>query len=64
MLITDVYSIELDRTKPFDMKIHLKDKTGHILQSIPVKQNVANETLQLITERWWKSILKQKVKDE
>jgi len=56
MKITDVHSIELDRTLPFDMKIHLKDKTGYILQSVSVKQNVANETLQLITDKWWAAI--------
>ena len=58
--ITDVHSIELDRTKPFNQQIHLKDKTGYIMESIPVKQNVANETLQLITDKWWAAISKDK----
>ncbi len=56
MDITDIYSIELNREKPFDMRINLKDKFGTTLESISVKQNVANETLALITERWWQAI--------
>ena len=56
MNITDIYSIELERTKPFDMRINLKDKFGTTLESISVKQNVANETLALITEKWWQAI--------
>ena len=60
MDITDVHSVELNRTKPFDMRINLKDETGYILESIPVKQNVANETLQLVTDKWWQAIQRKK----
>lgn len=56
MLITDVYSIELDRTKPFDMKIHFKDNTGFILDSISVTQINADQVLQLVTNKWWAAI--------
>jgi hypothetical protein len=52
MKISDIHSVELDRTKPFNHVIRIKDKHGHSLQVVPVKENVENEQLKLITNAW------------
>jgi len=52
MNVSDIHSVELDMEKPFNHCIRIKDKTGYSLQVIPVKENVGNEQLRLITEAW------------
>ena len=52
MQISDIGSVELDRTVAFSHRILIKDKTGHILQSVPVKENVEWEQLMKITDAW------------
>lgn len=52
MQLTDVHSVLLDKTKPFDMVIQLKDETGHLLETIKVTQLNADHMLNLITKKW------------
>ena len=52
MEVNDIHSVELDMSKPFNHCIRIKDKSGHSLQVIPVKENAGNEQLRLITEAW------------
>jgi len=52
MQVEDIHSVELDMTTPFRHVIRIKDKTGHSLQVVPVKENAGNEQLALITNAW------------
>ena len=55
--ITDITSIMLDRTKPFDMRIKLM-VGDHVAESIPVTQTKANATFAMINKKWWEAIEK------
>ncbi len=57
--ISDITSIILDRSKPFDMRIRLMVGT-HVAESIPVKQTKANATFAIINRKWWEAIEKNK----
>ena len=52
MDVSDIHSVELDMTKPFNHCIRIKDKHGDSLEVIPVKENVASEQLALVTHAW------------
>ncbi len=60
MNIIDIHSIELDRTKPFNQVIKIKDKAGYVMETIPVKQTNANEVFATINKAWWEAIDKLK----
>ena len=55
--ITDITSIILDRSKPFDMRIKFM-VDDYIAESIPVTQMKANETFAMINKKWWEAIEK------
>ena len=52
MEISDIHSVELDMTVPFNHCIRIKDKFGHSIQVVQVKETAANEQLALITSAW------------
>ncbi len=60
MNIVDIHSIELNREKPFNQVINIKDKSGHIMEIVPVKQTNANEVFMTINKAWWEAIDKLK----
>jgi len=55
MQVSDIHSVELDMSVPFNHCIRIKDKNGDSLQVVPVKENAGNEQLALITEAWLSS---------
>ena len=52
MRISDVRSVESDRSRPFRHCINLKDCTGHILESIPINETAGWEKFVEITKAW------------
>jgi len=52
MEVSDIHSVELDMSVPFNHCIRIKNKHGESLQVVPVKENAGNEQLRLITESW------------
>jgi hypothetical protein len=52
MNIKDIKSIELDRSKPFNHVVRIKDITGHSIQVIPVKESNEWEQFQTIFKAW------------
>lgn len=53
--ITDITSIELDKSKPFDMRIYLK-VGEYIAESIKVTQTKADSTFAMINRKWWEAL--------
>ena len=56
--ITDITSIVLNRSKPFDMRIELM-VDNHVAESISVTQTKAWETYTMINDKWWKALEKE-----
>ena len=54
MNISEIASIELDRTVMFRHCIRIKDRTGHTIELIPVKENVEWEQFQEVVHAWTK----------
>ena len=52
MEISDIASIELDRTRPFKHKILIKDSTGYVLQEISVTETAGWEKLATVYKAW------------
>jgi len=52
MDISQIKSIELDRTVLFDHKVRIKDSLGYDIQVVPVKENVEWEQYMLICQKW------------
>ena len=53
--IDKITSIELDRSKPFNHVIKIK-QDNYIAETIPVSETQGNQVLQQITEAWLKAI--------
>ena len=47
--ISEIHSIELNRSKPFNHEILIKDKAGWVMERIPVNETAGFEKLQLIS---------------
>jgi len=52
MKISDIVSIELDRSKPFSHVIRIKDKAENTLQEIPVSEVAGYEKLMVVVNAW------------
>ena len=52
MDVTDIDSIELDKSRPFRWEVLLKDSTGHVLERIPVKEEEADAIFKVATQNW------------
>lgn len=52
MTISQIKSIELDRSKPFEHRVIFRSKTGHILEVIAVKETTAWEEFEIIYKAW------------
>jgi len=53
--LTDITSVELDRSKPFKHVIRLKNGDT-TLEVIPVTETQGDAMLQKITKAWWDAI--------
>ena len=53
--ISKITSIELDRSKPFNHKIYIK-QGDFIAEVIPVTETEGTAVLQKINDAWWKAI--------
>lgn len=56
MDITLIASMELDRTKPFDHKILVKDSTGYVMEEISVTQIAGLEKLMKLNKAWFEAL--------
>ncbi len=52
MEIRDIHSIELDRSKPFNHVIRIKDRNEDTLQEIPVSEVAGYEKLMVVVKAW------------
>lgn len=52
MNIRQIKSIELDRSKPFNHKVLIKDETGYVMQEIKVEESKGWEQFALIYKAW------------
>lgn len=52
MNISQIKSIELDRSKAFNHKVLIKDSTGYIMQEIKVEESKGWEQFSLIYKAW------------
>ncbi len=52
MKISQVASIELDRTTPFRHEVLFKDVHGYVLDRVPVEESKGWEQFSLIYQKW------------
>jgi len=52
MNISDIHSIELDRSKPFNHMILFKDSNDKIIDKIKVKESAGFEQFKVVYEAW------------
>ena len=52
MRISQIASIELDREKPFNHCVRIKDSSGNSLQVVPVKESAGWEQFSIIYKAW------------
>ena len=50
--ISQIKSVELDRSKPFHHVIRLKDANGHSLEVIPVNESTGYEQFKAVYIAW------------
>jgi len=50
--ISQIHSVELDRSRPFEHCVRIKDSHGHSIQVIPVKESNEWEQFKLVYEAW------------
>ena len=52
MKISQIDSIELDRSKPFNHCVRIKDAMGNSIQVVPVKESAGWEQFSVIYKAW------------
>ena len=52
MRISQIDSIELDRSKPFNHCVRIKDAMGNSIQVVPVKESAGWEQFSVIYKAW------------
>ena len=60
MNIEDIHSIELNREKPFNHKILLKDKDGNILEEMKINEVAGFEKLMEVNRKWFEALERKK----